>query len=78
MASDALTKVANYPSIIEADMAVSLLDSAGIHAIALGNDTVGIFGGGFSGPSSRGVDVLVHAEQEHEAREILSATTDAP
>lgn len=78
MSDTPLTKVANFPSIIEAELAVSLLESAGIEAIALGNDTAGIFGAGFSGPSSRGADVLVRADRVDEAREVLSSEVDAP
>jgi len=58
---------------LEADFAVQQLESAGIDAVARGNDIVGIFGPGFSGPSARGVDVMVPSNMLEEARELLGA-----
>jgi len=72
MSDDPLVRIANVASLMEADLAVSVLAAEGIHAIALGNDTVGIFGPGFSVPSARGVDVLVRAEDEAAARAVLA------
>lgn len=65
-------KVANVASALEADLIVARLEEAGIRALARGNDTVGIFGAGFAGPSSRGVDILVRADQAEAAREVLA------
>ncbi len=56
---------------LEADFAVQQLDSAGIDAVARGNDIVGIFGPGFSGATARGVDVMVPSNMVEDAREIL-------
>jgi len=79
MDDSTLTRVANFASSIEADFAVSLLESAEINAVALSNDTIGIFGPGFMGPSARGVDVLVRADQVEAARAVLDeAELDAP
>ena len=66
-----LTRVARFASALEADMAVARLDSAGIVAVARGNDIVGLFGPGFGGSTSRGVDVLVPADAAPAAREVL-------
>jgi hypothetical protein len=65
--------LANYSAGYEADIAIAVLDAAGIPAVRRGNDIVGLFGPGFEGPTSRGVDVLVPAEAAAEAREVLSA-----
>jgi hypothetical protein len=65
--------VADLASAYEADIAVARLESAGILAIARGNDIVGLFGPGFSGASARGVQVLVPSDAIDAAREILAA-----
>jgi hypothetical protein len=64
--------VATYTSGLEADIAVDRLEGAGILAVARGNDIVGVFGPGFAGATSRGVDVLVPSDAVVEARDILS------
>jgi hypothetical protein len=65
--------IANYRAGYEADLALALLDAAGIPAVRRGNDIVGLFGPSFEGPTSRGVDVLVPAEAAADAREVLTA-----
>lgn len=68
--------IASYGAAFEADIAVARLESAGILAIARGNDIVGIFGPGFGGSSARGVEVLVPSDATDAARELLSADAD--
>ena len=68
--------VADLASAYEADIAVARLESAGILAIARGNDIVGLFGPGFSGASARGVQVLVPSDALDAAREILAASEE--
>ena len=65
--------LANFRAGYEADIAIAVLDAAGIPAVRRGNDIVGLFGPGFEGPTARGVDVLVPAEAAEEARAVLSA-----
>ena len=60
-----------YSAPWEAELAVLRLEAAGIPAITRGNDIVGIFGPGFAGATSRGIDVLVPREALDAAREIL-------
>jgi hypothetical protein len=68
--------VASYSSGLEADLAIALLDSAGIIAIRRDNDTVGIFGPGFQGTSARGVEVLVPSDAVDEAQRVLANEAD--
>lgn len=68
--------IANYRAGYEADLAIALLDAAGIPAVRRGNDIVGLFGPGFEGPTARGVDVLVPAEAAEDAREVLTASDE--
>lgn len=70
--------VATFAAGYEADIAIARLDAAGIVAVRQGNDTVGLFGPGFEGPTARGVDVLVPRENAAEAREILSESDGEP
>jgi len=65
--------IANYRAGYEADLAIAILEASGIPALRRGNDIVGLFGPGFEGPTSRGVDVLVPAEAVDDARDVLSA-----
>jgi hypothetical protein len=73
---------ATYASGFEADLAMALLEAADIPAIRDNNDTVGIFGPGFQGPTARGITVRVPAaalEAAHEAVHLgpaLSLVTD--
>jgi len=55
----------------EADLAIARLEAAGIRAVRDDNDTVGIFGPGFQGPTARGVTVRVPAEVLDKARAVL-------
>jgi hypothetical protein len=64
--------VATYGARFEADLAVARLESAGLLAVARGNDITGIFGPGFGGATARGVAVLVPSDAVDAAREILS------
>lgn len=64
--------VANYGWGFEADLAVALLEGAGIPAIRRDRDIVGIFGPGFQGPTARGVDVLVPSDAVDAARALLA------
>lgn len=64
--------VATYAAGYEADLAVARLDAAGISAVRRDNDTVGIFGPGFDGPSARGVTVLVASDAVGEAQRVLA------
>jgi hypothetical protein len=73
---DAWVKIANYRAGYEADLAIAVLDAAGIPALRRGNDIVGLFGPGFEGPTARGVDVLVPAAAVADAHEVLNASHD--
>ena len=64
--------IATFAAGFEADLAVARLQSAGIVAVARGNDITGIFGPGFGGVTARGVDVLVPSDAVDAAREILA------
>ena len=44
--------LANYSAGYEADIAIAVLDAAGIPAVRRGNDIVGLFGPGFEGPTA--------------------------
>lgn len=57
----------------DADIMVALLEANDIPAERDSNDTVGIFGPGFQGATSRGVTVLVPAEYLEAAREVLKS-----
>ena len=69
---DAWVRLANYGSGLEADLVVERLRSAGIEAVARGNDIVGIFGPAFQGTTARGVDVLVFERELSAARALIS------
>lgn len=63
--------VATYAAGFEADLAVARLEAEGILAVARSNDITGIFGPGFGGATSRGVDVLVPSDAVDAARALL-------
>jgi len=63
-------RIAEFGSQVEADVAVSRLEAAGIPVLVKGPET-GIFGPGISGPTPLGVTVFVPADQLHRAREVL-------
>ena len=69
------TTIATFAAGFEAELAVARLESAGIVAVARGNDITGIFGPGFGGATARGVDVLVPSDAVDAAREILAPAT---
>jgi hypothetical protein len=71
------TKLANFGSGLEADLAVEQLRGQNIPAEARGNDIVGIFGPGFQGTTARGVDVLVPSNLVDKARTVLGLDDDA-
>jgi len=74
--SSGWTAIATYSAGYEADIALARLSSAGIDGVRRGNDTVGLFGPSFEGPTARGVDVLVPAEVANEARAVLAENAD--
>jgi hypothetical protein len=61
----------SYASGFEADLVLAQLEAAEIPAIRDNNDTVGLFGPGFQGPSARGIIVRVPADYFEVARETL-------
>jgi hypothetical protein len=60
--------LATYASGFAADLAMAQLEAAEIPAVRDSNDTVGIFGPGFQGPTARGVTVRVPAAALEDAR----------
>jgi hypothetical protein len=68
----AWVSIATFAAGFEADLAVAQLESAGILAVARGNDITGIFGPGFGGTTARGVAVLVPSDAVEPARAILA------
>ena len=68
--------VGSFGSGLEAELVVQKLEAEGIVAISRGNDVVGIFGPGFQGRTSRGVDVLVPSDAVRAARAVLDGTLD--
>jgi hypothetical protein len=65
--------VATFGAVWEADFAAETLREAGIPAQVDGGSIVGIFGGGYQGPSQFGVKVRVPWHRERDARELLEA-----
>jgi hypothetical protein len=63
--------VAEFGAGYEADIVEGLLRGAGIPVLVHGPE-IGIFGPGFAGPTSRGVTLLVPAEQVERARSIIA------
>lgn len=63
--------VARFAAGFEADLAVARLEAEGILAVTRSNDITGIFGPGFGGATSRGVDVLVPSDAVDAARALL-------
>jgi hypothetical protein len=68
----AWVSIATFAAGFEADLAVAQLESAGILAVARGNDITGIFGPGFGGKTARGVAVLVPSDAVQRAHAILA------
>lgn len=71
MAHKGWSDVATFASGFEADLAIAQLGAAGIPAVRDNNDTVGIFGPGFQGPTASGVTVRVPATALAHARLVL-------
>lgn len=67
-----------YASGFEADLALALLEAAGIPAVRDSHDSVGIFGPGFQGATARGVTVRVPAAALDDARMAVSLARDNP
>lgn len=63
--------VATYSSLIEAELALGRLKSAGIPALIDQQGAVGLFGPGHAGKSIRGVDLVVPDSCIAEARMAL-------
>lgn len=64
--------VATYGSGFDADLAMAQLEAAGIPVLRDNNDTAGIFGAGFQGPTSHGVTVKVPSAMIDKAREAIT------
>ncbi|HEX7051967.1 MAG TPA: DUF2007 domain-containing protein [Longimicrobiales bacterium] len=63
--------VATYAAVYQAEMAVGILEDAGIPAVTRGEQT-GIFGPGWAGTVAKGVDVLVPDDCAEAARLLLA------
>lgn len=70
MTSSGWVIVASYGAVYEADIAKAMLAAADIPSQVLG-EHIGIFGPGWSGPTIRGVDLVVPAALLDDAREVL-------
>ena len=68
MSDDALVVVGTFPARIEAELAASALEAAGIESMVTGDDAGGTQPGLWE---ARGVAVLVKPEDQRAAREIL-------
>jgi len=75
MADAELIAVRTFTDRIEADLASSALEAAGIASMVAADDAGGTQPGLWEG---RGVAVLVRREDEQAAREILDTTADVP
>lgn len=64
-------QVASFGAVYEADLAVAILEGAGIPATLGSGEHTGIFGAGFGGRTIRGVSVMVPSDRAEEARELL-------
>jgi hypothetical protein len=74
MADTDLVTVHTFPDRIEADLAASALEAAGIECMVAGDDAGGTQPGLWEG---RGVAVIVRREDERAAREILETAASA-
>ena len=72
------TPLVTLASGFEADITIALLEAHDIPAERDGNDTVGIFGPGFQGATSRGVTILVPANRLAEAESVLAEPRELP
>ena len=78
MTTSGWVDVATVASGFEADLMIARLEAAGIRALRDDNDTVGIFGPGFQGPTARGVTVRVPAESLDDAQAVLEPDSETP
>lgn len=62
--------VASYAARYEVDIPLRVLENAGIPAVVRGEEA-GIWGPGFTGPTSQGITLLVPKESVEEAQELL-------
>lgn len=65
------TRIAEFPSLVDAEFAAGRLESAGIASLLQQQGNVGIFGPGFSGPTAAGVRLLVSEADLAAARTAL-------
>ena len=75
MADPELVVVHVFPDRIEADLAASALEAAGIESMVAADDAGGTQPGLWE---ARGVALLVRQEDEQEARAILDTTANVP
>ena len=73
MAETELVVVRTFLDRIEADLAVSALEAAGIDAMVRGDDAGGVQPGLWEG---NGVDVIVRSEDADAAREVLDTAAN--
>lgn len=71
------TPVAEYPSLVEAELAAGRLQSAGIGSRVDQRGNIGLFGPGHAGSTIAGVQVLV-LEGDLEAARLALDLEDAP
>ncbi|HEX6631300.1 MAG TPA: hypothetical protein VF048_09425 [Gemmatimonadaceae bacterium] len=64
--------IATYPAVYVAEIGRAVLEAGGFDAVVEGGESVGIFGPGFSGPTPRGIRVLVPSDQLAAARTYLA------
>lgn len=64
------TTVATFSARYEAELSIQQLEGADVPYLVKGEEA-GIWGPGFSGPTSRGIELLVPAEYADAAREML-------
>jgi len=76
MNADEWCVLATYASGFDADLAIAQLYAVDIPAVRDTNDTVGIFGPGFQGVTSRGVTVSVPSSLLDQARAAVTLVDD--
>lgn len=64
------TAIATYAAVYQAEMAAGILEDAGI-PVQLRGEQAGVFGAGYSGTVTRGVELLVPIDAADDARELL-------
>lgn len=64
--------IATYPALYVAEIGRAVLQAGGFDAVVEGGESVGIFGPGFSGPTPRGIRVLVPSDQLAAAKTYLA------